>query len=363
MTELKLTVSQFIDFCNQSLDYAFPHLVVEGEVASFKINQNKWVFFDLKDAESTIGCFMTVSQLNVALADGMRIQVWATPGLTRWGKFSLTVRKILPVGEGSIKKSFELLKRKLLAEGVFDPAKKRALPAKVTKVGVISSVAAAGYLDFLKILDNRWGGLRIYTINTNVQGISASEQMIRALEYFNQHGQVEVIALLRGGGSADDLAAFNDEQLARAIAASRIPVLTGIGHEIDESLADLAADVRASTPSNAAERLVPDRQATSEANQITIARLKQKILEQINLAMRSNRDQIKEITRRLQDRLERQQRHVEQQMRILDSLSPERVLDRGYAIVTGDFSPGSELKITTKAQNITAEVKNVIKRS
>ena len=363
MTELKLTVSQFIDFCNQSLDYAFPSLVVEGEVASFKINQNKWVFFDLKDTESTIGCFMTVSQLNIALADGMKVQVWATPGLTRWGKFSLTVHKILPVGEGSIKKSFELLKRKLAAEGLFDPAKKRQLPDKISKIGVISSVAAAGYIDFLKILNNRWGGLQIYTINTAVQGVAASEQMIRALEHFNQHGEVEVIALLRGGGSADDLAAFNDEHLARAIAASRIPVLTGIGHEIDESLADLAADVRASTPSNAAERLVPDRQAIARENQTSLERIRHRIFEQIDLAKHSSTDKQVEIGRRILAYLEQQQQHMLQQMRLLDSLNPERILDRGYVIVTGGIDPGSKLKITTKKYNITAEVKNAIKRA
>ena len=279
MTELKLTVSQFIDFCNQSLDYAFPSLIIEGEVASFKVNQGKWVFFDLKDAESSIGCFMTISQLNIALTDGMKVQVWATPGLTRWGKFSLTVRKMLPVGEGSIKKSFELLKRKLTAEGIFDPAKKRPLPSGISKVGVISSTSAAGYIDFLKILDNRWGGLQIYTINTQVQGLAASEQIIRALNFFNQHGGVEVVAILRGGGSADDLAVFNDEQLARTIAASRIPVLTGIGHEIDESLADLAADVRASTPSNAAERLVLDRHTIERENIATLSRISNLISE------------------------------------------------------------------------------------
>lgn len=120
MTEVSLTVSQFIDICNQSLDYAFPDLIIEGEVASFKVNQGKWVFFDLKENDASVNCFMVISQLKAALTDGMKVRVRATPKLTRWGKFSLTVRQVMPIGEGSIKKNFELLKKKLAAEGLFD---------------------------------------------------------------------------------------------------------------------------------------------------------------------------------------------------------------------------------------------------
>ena len=169
------TVSQFVDVCNQALEYGFTGILVEGEVASFKVNQGKWVFFDLKEGDTTVNCFMALEQLGVALQDGMRVRVQATPKVTRWGRFSLTVRAILPLGEGNIKKSFELLKRKLTAEGLFDPARKRPLPEDLQHIGVISSTAAAGYLDFLKILDNRWGGIKISTINTQVQGIDAIE--------------------------------------------------------------------------------------------------------------------------------------------------------------------------------------------
>lgn len=114
ITEIKLTVSQFIEICNQSLDYTFPDLIVEGEVGSFKINQGKWVFFDLKEEDMSVNCFMPLSQLRAALTDGMKIQVRATPKLTRWGRFSLTVRQVMPVGEGSIKKNLSFSKRSLL---------------------------------------------------------------------------------------------------------------------------------------------------------------------------------------------------------------------------------------------------------
>lgn len=356
------TVSEFVAICNQSLEYAFTGIAVEGEVASFKINQGKWVFFDLKEGDTSVGCFMALDQLSIALSDGMRVRVRATPKLTRWGKFSLTVRTVMPLGEGNIKKSFEELKRKLAAEGLFDPAKKRPLPTNLSKIGVISSTNAAGYLDFLKIMDNRWGGVKIYTINTQVQGLDAPAQIIRALDYFNQQGQVEVIAILRGGGSADDLAAFNDEKLARAIAASRIPVITGIGHEIDESLADLAADVRASTPSNAAERLVPDRQAMLRQVQLMTERIQQQILERIDVALSENRQKIQQLGQEILHRLDFQLQHVRETVKILDSLSPENTLRRGYAIVSGKLSPGNVVKITTSDKIITTEVKHVADR-
>lgn len=356
------TVSQFVEVCNQSLEYAFSGVIVEGEVASFKVNQGKWVFFDLKEGDTSVGCFIALDQLGVALSDGMRVRVQATPKLTRWGKFSLTVRTILPLGEGNIKKSFDALRRKLTLEGIFDPAKKRPLPTNLSKIGVISSTNAAGYLDFLKILDNRWGGVKIFTINTQVQGLDAPAQIMRALEYFNQQGQVDVIAILRGGGSADDLSAFNDEQLARAIAASRIPIITGIGHEIDESLADLAADVRASTPSNAAERLVPDRVAMQHQVNLMLERVHQQIIDRIEVARSTNRATVQQLGQEILHRITLNIQHIQETTKILDSLSPENILKRGYAIITGKLSPGNVVKITTFDKIITTEVQNVTDR-
>lgn len=359
LNEVNLTVSQFIEVCNQSLDYAFADVVVEGEVASFKINQGKWVFFDLKDEDYSVSCFMVISQLKAALTDGMKVRVKATPRLTRWGKFSLTVKQVMPVGEGSIKKSFELLKKKLTAEGLFDPAKKRPIPQGLTKIGVISSTGAAGYIDFLKILDNRWGGMQIQTINTQVQGMMAAEQIVRALDYFNQHSEVEAIVIVRGGGSADDLSAFNDEGLARAIAASKIPVMTGIGHEVDESLADLAADVRASTPSNAAERLTYDRAEMIRRMQILLGNAKRTILDKITQLERELVDKMQDTKEIILQKITLSLQHVRETQKILQNLNPETLLRRGYAIITGKLSPGQEIQITTSKKLLTAEIKNV----
>ncbi len=365
MAEVTFTVSEFIEVCNQSLDYSFPGIIVEGEVASFKVNQGKWVFFDLKEGDSTVSCFMVLSQLTSAIADGMKIRVRATPKLTRWGRFSLTVRQVMPVGEGSIKKNFELLKKKLTAEGLFDPARKRPLPEHFTRIGVISSVDAAGYIDFLKILDNRWGGLEVKTINTQVQGLAAPEQIIRAIQYFNEKSNVEIIAILRGGGSATDLAAFNDEQLARTIASSKIPIITGIGHEIDESLADLAADIRASTPSNAAERLTPDRIAISYQVKQRLSDAKHIIIERIDHLHQDNSQTIMQLKQEIIRKIDLQSQSLKETQRILASLNPEAVLHRGYAILNSKstvYQTGDVVKITTFSQNLTVEVKDVQNR-
>lgn len=361
-------VSELINHCNFVLEREFSEVLVEGEVMSFKVNQGKWVFFDLKEDDNSLSCFMPLSQLRVALTDGMKVRARVLPKVTKWGRFSLTVHQIMPVGEGNIKKSFEILKKKLAAEGLFDPAKKRPLPDHLSKIGVISSTNAAGYIDFLKILDNRWGGLDIKTINTQVQGLGAAEQIVRALDYFNQRADVEVIAILRGGGSADDLAAFNDEQLARAIAASRIPVITGIGHEIDESLADLAADVRASTPSNAAERLTPDRSAALQRLHNNLAGARRHLLDQISQTERSLSDALRAAKQAILQKIGAAEHHLSATQKVLLSLNPEEVLKRGYAILSSDHSPdqeytiGNVVKITTFKQTLTAEIKDAKKR-
>ena len=358
------TVSELIDHCNAVLTQQFGAVTVEGEVASFKINQGKWVFFDLKDSDgiSTLSCFLPLSRLGAPLTDGLKVRLRARPSLTKKGRFSLTVQSILPLGEGSIKKSFELLKRKLAAEGLFDPVRKRPLPADLSRLGVISSTSAAGYRDFLKIIDNRWGGLQIFTVNTQVQGLAAVDQIISALSLLNQRTDLDAIVILRGGGSADDLAIFNDELLVRAIAASRLPVVTGIGHEVDETLADLVADLRASTPSNAAERLTPDRQAIHQQLTRTLAYLPERILTAIHQTQRDLDQSLRLAHQAITHELDLLSQRLSTTQRLLASLNPEQVLRQGYAILSGKLSPGSQLTITTYRQILTTEILNVTNR-
>ena len=356
------TPTEFISVVNQTLEYAYSSVLVTGEVASFKVNQGKWIFFDLKDEESSISCFMPVWSLRIPLEDGIKVVIRGVPKLTKWGKFSVTVSAVKPVGEGSLKKAYELLKKKLTSEGLFDSAKKRPLPTDLTKLGVISSVQAAGYADFIKIINARWGGIEVRVAHTQVQGMDAPDQIIRALKYFNEKGDVQVIAILRGGGSADDLSCFNDEKLVREIASSRIPIITGIGHEVDESLADLAADVRASTPSNAAEMLTRDKLEEKLKVIQSIKRAKQAFGQEIERAKLSNSDKVKGCLDTIRKETEQFRHNLKQKMKILEALSPEKVLSRGYAIISGKISPGSVVRITTRNEEIEAEIKKIQER-
>ncbi len=379
------TPTGLIAVMNQTLEYAYASVLVTGEVASFKVNQGKWVFFDIKDEDSSVSCFMSVWNLRVPLEDGMKVVVKGTPKVTKWGKLSFTVEAVKPVGEGSLKKAYELLKAKLTKEELFDVSKKRALPENLAEIGVISSTQAAGYADFIKIINARWGGMKVKVAHTQVQGMDAPDQIIRALKYFNEHGGVQVIAILRGGGSADDLSCFNDEKLVREVAGSKIPVITGIGHEVDESLADLAADVRASTPSNAAEMLTKDKKAEAKRIRAMIVAVGREIMASISLAKSGNAESIKRISnvviskyirpmeefcqgkvKEMLDKIQVQHQACEsllqQKLKVLAIVNPEKVLKQGYAILSGKISPGNVVKITTFKQEINAEIKEIYER-
>lgn len=354
------SVGDFIALTNQTLEYAYPRVAIEGEVASFKVNQGKYVFFDLKDSQGSIGCFMMAYQLRMPIEDGMKIVVIATPKLTQWGKFSLTVQAMKISGEGNLKKSFELLKAKLDKEGLFADERKRPLPHMPKRIGVISSTQAAGYADFIKILNDRWGGVEVEVAHVQVQGADAPDQMIRALTYFNQQEMPpDVLVIVRGGGSADDLSAFSDELLVRQVASSRVPTLVGVGHEVDESLVDLAADVSAATPSNAAQLLVPDR------NDI-IHRMRQVQLmgavRAVELHEKNTRNHIRQAMQYALDRSEQEvagvQRSVAEKQRYIATFDPVHVLERGYALLRGDVELGGTIEIETQKAIIKAEVTN-----
>ncbi len=367
MEHTVLHVSEAIDLINQTLDYAYPTLVVEGEVSSFKVNQNKFVFFDIKDESSTLGCFMMVHALRTALEDGMRVRVIAQPKLTQWGKFSLTVRDVTPVGEGSLKRAFVLLQSRLEKEGLFAASRKRPLPRMPKRIGVISSTQAAGYADFIKIINQRWGGLEIMVAHVAVQGAGAPSQIVRAMEYFNQCAELpDVIAIVRGGGSLDDLAAFNDEPLVRAIAASRVPVITGIGHEVDTSLADLAADVRAATPSNAAQLLVPDRREILVSIYRDVATVAHRYEGRINEIRRLTTQKLADALQRLEHQVALTTQAIGHLTTLLVQLDPRLVLRRGYVLmrnteghITQQVVAGDRVILETATMMIKAEVHHV----
>lgn len=364
MEELKnqivYSVSDFIAVINQTLEYAYPTVLIEGEVASFKVNQNKFIFFDVKDKDGSINCFMTVWQLRMPIEDGMKVIITATPKLTKWGKFSLTVREIRPSGEGALKKSLELLKANLRAEGLFEPDRKRLLPKLPKHIGLISSTGAAGYVDFIKILNDRWGGMKVDVADVQVQGVGAADQIIRAINYFNQREALpEVIVIVRGGGSADDLAVFNDEPLVRAVAGSRVPTLIGVGHEVDESLVDLVADVRAATPSNAAQILVPDKHDLIRAVKTQTGSLLPKVLQVLDKQRQNVRLMMSRSFESVERAIDSELTRILSVKSVISQLDPDRVLARGYAIMRGDPKKGKIIEIETIKAILKAEVKNV----
>lgn len=374
MENTPIQVSEAIALINQTMEYAYPTLVIEGEVSGFKINQGKFVFFDIKDDGGSLGCFMMLFQLRTALEDGMRVRVIASPKLTQWGKFSLTVRTVEPIGEGSLKRAFDLLKAKLEKEGLFEENRKRPLPAFPSRIGLITSTQAAGYADFTTILNQRWGGMEVLVANVTVQGASAPAQMVSAIQHFNQMSEPpEAIVVVRGGGSADDLAAFNDEPLVRAVAASRVPTLVGVGHEVDTSLVDLVADVRAATPTNAAQLLVPNRQEIAERHEYqlgqSIKKVEGRYVRLEDMVIQARGQMLNSIISREQ--------HIDHEFiqlrRTLKQLNPLSVLQRGYAVVRAEggalvadgglsIQSGDELDIELRDVIVKAGVKHVDKK-
>jgi len=255
-----LTVTELNELIKDTLNNSVGEVVVQGEVSGFKTNKDKLVFFELKDKKARVLCFLLKWELKVEIEDGMEVQICGTPSLFQAsGAFHIRVAEVVLIGSGALNRAFELLKSKLEQEGLFDIARKRILSEFPESIGIITSKDGAACTDILKILNNRWGGLKIFIADTMVQGAGAGNSIIAAIEYFNKSKQVEVIILARGGGSLEDLQTFNLESVARAIFSSKIPIICGVGHERDVTIADLVADVRASTPTNAAMIAVHDR--------------------------------------------------------------------------------------------------------
>lgn len=331
MLNQPLKVSEFVALVNQTLEYAYPMVVIDGEVSGYTLNQNKFIFFDIKDEEALVGCFMMAYQLKVPIEDGMKVRVTATVKLTNKGRFSLTVREVTPLGEGELSRAFELLRQKLDKEGLFLPERKRPLPAMPDTIGVISSAEAAGFKDFVKLIKARWGGVTLKLAQVQVQGDKAPEQIVRAIEYFNQLPQpVDTLALIRGGGSLEDLWAFNTEPVVRAIAGSRTPVIVGVGHEQDESLADLVADVRASTPTHAAELVVPSRQTLQQHISQTQNWLRQRALGEVAARVAISHQSITSAMHRAISLTQQKLDSFSQQLKAYD---PQSAMRRGYSVL------------------------------
>lgn len=332
-----MTPSDFVALLNQTLEFAYPIVVIEGELANFRISKNRWVYFDIKDENASIRCFGTVYSLPGPLENGMTLRISALPRLHPQFGFSLNFQTISLSGEGTIKKAFDLLQKQLSMEGLFDIERKRLLPYPPEKIGLIASAESAAYGDFIKIIGTRWGGLEINLADVQVQGENASGQIIRAIEWFNSHNKaVDVIVIIRGGGSMDDLQVFNNELVTRAVAASRIPTIAAIGHERDVTLVELAADVRASTPSNAAEILVPDRREAFKEVQSTKKELLRSFILMLDTAKQELSKSAQSISEAVIISIDTEKNRLKQVAQIIGLLNPKHILKRGYAIVKSE---------------------------
>ena len=250
---------------------------VTGEISGYKQHVSGHRYFSLKDASARVACVMFRQQaftLDFRPEDGMRVTVRASASLfVRDGSYQLYAESMKREGAGDLFMQFEALKRKLAAEGLFDPARKREIPFNPRTIGIATSKTGAAIRDMIRVSRRRNPGLGIVVAPCAVQGEAAADEIVEAIRRLNEHGGAEVLLVGRGGGSMEDLWPFNEEKVARAIAASRIPVISCVGHETDFTIADFVADVRAATPSMAAELAVPVRADLSEARRAMTARL------------------------------------------------------------------------------------------
>jgi exodeoxyribonuclease VII large subunit len=336
-------------------------LWVEGEISNFSRPSSGHLYFTLKDSQSAIRCVMWrtwAARLNFEPREGLAIEAHGGMGVYETaGQVQLYVDTIRPAGEGLLFQEFCVLKAKLEAEGLFDPTTKQPIPSLPRVIGIVTSPTGAALQDMLNTLRRRYPVVEVVLAPCAVQGVNAPGEIVAALAYLNTQVRPDVILIGRGGGSIEDLWAFNDEAVARAVAASAVPVISGVGHETDFTLTDFAADLRAPTPTAAAEVATPDKvellgivaelanRHTTQLN-AQLADLRWSLGQSHNTldrlspryAINTYRQRLDEITLRLEraarvglDKKAMQLAHLQQS---LHSLNPRAVLNRGYAIVT-----------------------------
>lgn len=355
-----LSVSQLTDVVKELLEGTFPAVDVTGEITNFSRAHSGHCYFTLKDDNAQVRAVMwrsAAARLRFDLHDGLEVvchgglEVYAARGT-----YQLVVDRIVPRGMGALELALRQLHTKLAAEGLFAPQRKRPLPRFPRRIAVVTSPTGAAIKDFLEVLRRRWRGTDVWIIPARVQGERAGAEIAAGIALANRvHAAIDTLVVCRGGGSAEDLWAFNEERVVRAIAASQIPVVSAVGHEIDVTLSDLAADVRALTPSEAAELVVPSademrgllgqfggRLRAGLSRRAALARSRLTALA-ASRVLRRPMERVHDLARRLDElearatkaqhrRLEQARHRVEQLGGKLDSLSPLEVLARGYSL-------------------------------
>ncbi len=365
---LEFSPAEFVAILNQTIEFAYPQVAVVGELSSFRVARGRWVYFDLVEKDAKVSFFGSVYSLPGPLEDGMVVRAIATPRLHPQFGFTLNFSSIQVAGEGSLKKAANLLMLKLEKEGLFDANRKRQLPSYPEVVALVSAKGSAAESDFKKVSLARWPSLEISHEDAIVQGAEAPESVLAAIARANQLVAAELIIITRGGGSAEDLAAFNDERVVRAIAGSRLPTVVAIGHEKDYSLAELAADVRASTPTDAAilvtvdvrnEAQVLEQVSSTLAGQIRA--IAQSCIAELNHVAQN-------LTQQVGGLIESEMSQLLLQAQVVAGLDPEKPLRQGYALVTQsgkrlysakDAAVGGQLKIRLADGTINSKVEGI----
>lgn len=391
------SVAQVVRYLKELLetDEELRDIRVHGEISGCKTYASGHCYFTLKDAEAQLACvfFKHARQRSASpeLRDGMAVAVSGRFSLyERDGKLQLYVDQVETLGDGALATRFEQLKTRLKAEGLFDAERKRPLPLAPLVVGIVTSLQAAALRDMLRVLRTRYPLTQVVIAPTLVQGSEAPAAIVQALDLLNQHGEAEVIIVARGGGSIEELWAFNEEIVARAIARSRIPVISGVGHETDFTIADFVADQRASTPTAAATAAVPDiadLQAATFAYQQDLGVLLEDYLlryradlerAERQLERESPRSQLERLQQQLDGVLETLQGEMQHRLALqrerlkgaatnLHSLSPLLTIARGFSVVrraddqrlvtsSSQVQPGDELAIQVADGQIVARV-------
>jgi len=288
-------VSELTERIGEMLERAFPDVWIEGEISNFHPAQSGHLYFTLKDSSAQIRCVCFRDQarsLKFRPEDGLHVTIRGSLGVYEVrGEYQIYVSYIEPVGAGALQLAFEQLKKKLAAEGLFDEERKKPLPVLPRCIGVITSPTGAAVRDILRVLKRRFANVHVRLFPVKVQGEGAGKEIAAALDYFNRAKFADVIIVARGGGSLEDLWAFNEERVARAIAESDIPVITGVGHETDFTIADFVSDVRAATPSAAAEIVIRSRQEFEGH----ISESQRRLVQQIRYLLSERRHRVRDL--------------------------------------------------------------------
>jgi exodeoxyribonuclease VII large subunit len=294
-----LSVSELTRRLQEVLEERFPAVWVEGEISNYRVYGSGHAYFTLKDAESQIRAVLFRNRgrrIKFEPADGLHVMAFGSIEVyPQRGEYQMVIELLEPKGLGALQLAFEQLKARLQAEGLFEPARKRELPRFPRKIGVVTSPSGAAIRDILRVIGRRFGDLHIVIAPCRVQGDGAAEEIAQGLRDLNALGGVDVIIVGRGGGSLEDLWAFNEEAVARAIAASKVPVVSAVGHEVDFTIADFVADLRAPTPSAAAELVVREKQAVVDS----LAQLRARLERFAARPLRDLERRVDELTARL----------------------------------------------------------------